>query len=320
MNRSETQDMELRQLECFVAVAEELHFGRAAARLRMTQPPLSRQIQMLERSLAVTLFERSSRVVTLTAAGRSFLRDARHLLEFSSHAALQARRTATGTAGHVTLGFTAVAAYRLMPAIVTQARRELPDVDIQLREMVSIDLGRLLVAGDLDLVLIRHLPRVAGLGHRLLEREPLMLAVPRGWPLARLKTVPLQALDGQPFISYSPNEGKYFHERISAALGQAGVRPDVVQHASQTHTLLALVRAGLGVGIVPASARELRLDGVHFTDLEDCALRADMYLAWRMPQDNPAVPALLDCVARMPTTGAAAVPAPNASADTPLPD
>ncbi|WP_233238422.1 LysR family transcriptional regulator [Bordetella sp. LUAb4] len=292
--------MELRQLECFVAVAEELHFGRAAARLRMTQPPLSRQVQMLERSLGVTLFERSSRVVTLTAAGRSFLRDARHLLEFSNHAALQARRTATGTAGHVTLGFTAVAAYRLMPAIVTQARRELPDVDIQLREMVSIDLGRLLVAGDLDLVLARHLPRVAGLGHRLLEREPLMLAVPRGWPLARLDSVSLQALDGQPFISYSPNEGKYFHERIAAALGQAGVRPDIVQHASQTHTLLALVRAGLGVGIVPASARELRLDGVHFTDLADCTLRADMYLAWRMPQDNPAVPALLDCVARMP--------------------
>ncbi len=292
--------MELRQLECFVAVAEELHFGRAAARLRMTQPPLSRQVQMLERSLGVSLFERSSRVVTLAAAGRSFLRDARHLLEFSTRAALQARRTASGATGHVTLGFTAVAAYRLMPAIVTQARRELPDVDIQLREMVSIDLGRHLVAGELDLVLARHLPRLEGLGHRLLEREPLVLAVPRGWPLARLKSVPLRALDGQPFISYSPNEGKYFHERIAAALGQMGVRPDVIQHASQTHTLLALVRSGLGMGIVPASACELRLDGVHFTALADCALRADMYLAWRTPHDNPAVLALLDCVARMP--------------------
>lgn len=288
--------MELKQLQCFVAVAEELHFGRAAARLSMTQPPLSRQVQMLERSLGVSLFERSSRVVTLTAAGRSFLRDARHLLEFSMRAASQARRTASGATGHVTLGYTAVAAYRLMPAIVTRARRELPDVDIQLREMVSTDLVRLLIAGELDLALTRHVPRSEGLGHRLIEREPLMLAVPRGWPPARMKTVPLKALDGQPFILYSPTEGKYFYDRVVGALGHAGVRPEIVQHASQTHTLLALVRAGLGMGIVPASARELRLDGVHFTAIAGSTLSADMYVAWRTPHDNPAVQALLTCV------------------------
>lgn len=297
--------MDLRQLECFVAVAEELHFGRAAARLCMTQPPLSRQVQLLERSLGVRLFERSSRVVTLTLAGRSFLRDARHLLEFSSRAAMLARRTAGGEAGHITLGFTAVASYRLMPAIVMQARRILPDVHIQLREMVSIDLGRLLIAGELDLVLARHLPRQDGLEHRLIEREPLMLAMPRGSSLANGKAVPLRALDQQPFILYAPNEGKYFYDRIMGALGLANVTPRFVQHAGQTHTLLALVRAGLGVGIVPASARELGLDGVVFAPIAGNDLHADMYLAWRARHDNPAVHALLACVADMAPGGGA---------------
>jgi len=137
--------MEFRQLECFVAVAESLHFGRAAERLCMTQPPLSRQIQLLEQALGVTLFERNSRQVELTAAGRHFLRDARHLLEYSARAAATARRASGGEAGHITLGFTAVASYRLMPAMIMQARKVLADVEIQLRETVSTDLNRLLL-------------------------------------------------------------------------------------------------------------------------------------------------------------------------------
>lgn len=289
--------MELRQLECFVAVAEELHFGRAAARLRMTQPPLSRQIQLLEQDLGVTLLERHSRVVRLTAAGQRLLRDARHLLDYSARAALAARRAAHGEAGHLTLGYTAVAAYRLMPAMLMRAQQVLPDVNIQLREMVSSDLGRLLLAGELDVALTRHVPMHQGLEKRLMEREALILALPAGSPLCAMDTVPLRALHQQPLILYSPGDSRYFHDRIVGAMGLANIAPRYVQRASQTHTLVALVRAGLGYGIVPDSARELHFEGVEYRPIAQKNLYADIYLAWRQQADNPTVEAFLDRVA-----------------------
>lgn len=291
--------MEFRQLECFIAVAEELHFGRAAQRLCMTQPPLSRQIQLLEQDLGVTLFERSSRQVELSAAGRRFLRDARHLLEYSARATASARRTAGGDAGHITLGFTAVASYRLMPSLIMRARKRLPGVEIQLRETVSTDLSRLLLARELDAILARSVPQQAGIEARLIEREPLVLALPADSPLCEQEVVPLRLLQGQPFVLYSPREGKYFYDRIVGAFGLADVQPDYVQRASQTHTLLALVRAGLGVGIVPDSARELRLEGVEFRSLGQRDLYADMYLAWHAQHDNPALEAFLRQVAEV---------------------
>ena len=291
--------MEFRQLECFIAVAEELHFGRAAERLCMTQPPLSRQIQLLEQDLGVTLFERNSRQVLLSAAGRRFLRDARHLLEFSARAAATARRTSGGEAGHITLGFTAVASYRLMPSMIVQARKLLSGVEIQLRETVTTDLGRLLLALVLDAILARSVPQQAGIESRLVEREPLVLAVPAGSPLCEHATAPLRLLQGQPFVLYSPREGKYFYDRIVGAFGLADVQPEYVQRAGQTHTLLALVRAGLGVGIVPDSARELRFEGVEFRPIGQRNLYADMYLAWHAQHDNPALDAFLQRVVKV---------------------
>ena len=283
--------MEFRQLECFIAVAEELHFGRAAERLCMTQPPLSRQIQLLEQDLGVTLFERNSRQVLLSAAGRRFLRDARHLLEFSAQAAATARRTSGGEAGHITLGFTAVAAYRLMPSMIMQARKLLGGVEIQLRETVTTDLSRLLLARELDAILARSVPQQAGIESRLVEREPLVLALPAGSPLCEHATVPLRLLQGQPFVLYSPREGKYFYDRIVGAFGLADVQPQYVQ------------RAGLGVGIVPDSARELRFEGVEFRPIGQRNLYADMYLAWHAQHDNPALDAFLQRVAKVREPG-----------------
>lgn len=299
------ESMELRQLECFVAVAELLHFGRAAQRLRMTQPPLSRQIQLLEQNLGVTLFERNSRAVKLTAAGHRLLRDARHLLSLSTRAAIMARRVSDGESGSLTLGFTAVAAYRLMPSLLMRARQVLPDVAIQLREMVSSDLGRLLLAGELDIALTRQAPSRQGLEMRLIERQPMVLALPSGAPLAGYDAVPLRALHQQPLILYAPNESPYFYDRIVGALQLADVSPHYVQQASQTHTLVALVRAGLGYGIVPDSARELRLEGVDFRPIAQEPLHADIYLSWLPGGDNPALEAFLERVAGdMPRPGA----------------
>ncbi len=290
--------MDLRQLECFVAVAEELHFGRAATRLCMTQPPLSRQIQLLEAHVGVQLLERSSRVVHLTAAGDRFLRDARHILAYAQRAVQVAQRTATGEAGHIKLGFTAVSGYRLMPALVMRAKRMLPTLDIELREMVSGELSRLLLAGELDVVLSRQIPRMAGVSHHLIDREPLVLAMTPDCPLAEHASVPLEALDQFAFIAYEPGASRYFHERITGAFALLNVSPRVVQRASQTHTLLTLVRAGLGVGIVPDSARELCPAGVVFRPLRQDHLVAEIFIVWRTVHDNPALALFLDHVAR----------------------
>ncbi len=204
--------IELHQLRCFVAVAEELHFGRAARRLFMTQPPLSRQIQLLEHALGIALLERSSRQVSLTAAGERFLRDARHILEFSARAEQAAQRVAHGGAGRITLGFTAVSAYRMIPVLLAHAAHALPDVDVELREMVSTVQIDALASRMLDAGFVRQRAARQPLEYRLVQREPMLVAVAEGAPLAAYEQIGPDELDRQPFIAYSPNEGKYFHD------------------------------------------------------------------------------------------------------------
>ena len=153
---------ELSQVRCFVAVAEELHFGRAAARLNMTQPPLSRQIQILERILGVKLLQRGNRLVKLTPAGQSFLTEARLILKLTESAALLARRVAEGKAGSVNIGFTAASSYSYVPELVAACRQQLPDVELILKEMVSGDQLKRLGAGEIDIGLLRPpIPRTA---------------------------------------------------------------------------------------------------------------------------------------------------------------
>ena len=146
---------ELSRVRCFVAVAEELHFGRAAARLNMTQPPLSRQIQILERILGVILLQRGNRLVKLTPAGQSFLTEARLILKLTESAALLARRVAKGKAGSVNIGFTAASSYSYVPELVAACREQMPDVELILKEMVSGDQLKGLGAGEIDIGLLR---------------------------------------------------------------------------------------------------------------------------------------------------------------------
>ncbi|KKL33808.1 LysR family transcriptional regulator [Burkholderia contaminans FFH2055] len=296
--------IELHQLRCFVAVAEELHFGRAARRLFMTQPPLSRQIQLLEHALGIALLERSSRQVSLTAAGERFLRDARHILEFSARAEQAAQRVAHGGAGRITLGFTAVSAYRMIPMLLAHAAHALPDVDIELREMVSTVQIDALASRMLDAGFVRQRAARQPLEYRLVQREPMQVAVAEGAPLAACERIGPDDLDRQPFIAYSPNEGKYFHDLISGVFANAGRLPNYLHYVGQTHTILGLVRAGLGAALVPASARELHVDGVVFRPLAGADVAAELYLAWRTDNDNPALPVFNAMVERFLTENA----------------
>lgn len=282
---------ELSQLRCFVAVAEELHFGRAAVRLNMTQPPLSRQIQILERILDVALLERSNRTVRLTPAGHSFLAEARRLLKLAESAALLAKRVAKGKAGSINIGFTAASAYSFVPRLVAACRRELPEVEIALKEMVSGDQLKRLDAGEIDVGLLRPPVPRSGLKAFRVSAEPMIAAVPAEHPLARAESIPLDALAAEPFISYAPYEARYFHDLVVELFTRASLMPDYVQHLAQVHSILAMVHSGVGVAMVPEAAVSLHFSGVVLRPLALPGQRmAELYFVSRESNDNPLLP------------------------------
>ncbi|MEE7489246.1 LysR family transcriptional regulator [Methylobacterium oryzae] len=296
------------QLRCFAAVAEELHFGRAAARLNMTQPPLSRQIQVLERVLDVQLLERTSRTVRLTAAGRSFLPEAQRILRLAETATHVTRQVAAGRAGVLKCGFTAASAYDFLPRLVTAFRRALPDVTLALREMVSKDQIEELLAGRIDAALVRPPVTHPDLIAVRALAEPLVVALPAGNPLALRDALTLADLGREPFVGYAPNEARYFHDLVLGLIAEAEIRPAMVQQLTQIHSILALVRAALGIALVPAAAERLRFEGVVFRPLALPAPRpVELLLAWRRDADDPLIAQLVSILAEMPPARAYAV-------------
>ncbi len=292
---------ELSQIRCFVAVAEELHFGRAAARLNMTQPPLSRQIQVLERILDAQLLDRTSRSVRLTAAGRSFLPEAQRILRLAETAAHVTRQVAAGRAGVLKLGFTAASAYDFLPRLVTACRAGMPEVTLALREMVTRDLIEGLLSGQIDAALVRPPVTHPDLAAVRALAEPLVAAIPAGHPLAARERLALADLDGAPFVAYAPQEARYFHDLVVALLTEAGVQPRALQQLTQIHSILALVRAGIGLALVPAAAERLRFEGVAFRPLALLRPRpAELHLAWRRDHDNPLVEPLRTILDHLP--------------------
>lgn len=287
---------EFSQLRCFVILAEELHFGRAAARLHMTQPPLSRQIQLLEHHVGAKLLERTSRRVSLTMAGRNFLQEAQALLHLAESASLAARRVAGGDAGVVSIGFTAASAYRFMPGLVANLRKRLPDVVIALKEMVTGEQVEALASGRLDIAMLRPHASAEDFESVCAVRESLVAVIPQAHPLATGRLPVLKDFNHIPFVMYSPLEARYFHDLVASTFFDAGVHPRIIQYTSQVHTILALVRAGLGVALVPEAATSLRYDGLVFRPLRAnrSARRVELYIAWRRDSDNPARKSVLD--------------------------
>lgn len=276
---------ELSQLRCFVAVAEELHFGRAAERLHMTQPPLSRQIHLLEHHVGTQLLERSSRAVRLTAAGRAFLPEAVRIVRQAEEAAFLARRVAKGELGTLAIGFTSTSGYSLLPQVVRRLRAHCPGVTLTLKEMVSTEQVAALESGVLDLGLLRPHGAHAELECVPLASEGLMLAIPATeatqWP----QQPTLACLHGKPFIMYSPYEARPFHQMLSARFQREGVVPDVVEHIGQVHTMLALVSAGVGAALVSEACTRLQFDGVVLRKVDTEPVR--VACAFRRDNDNP---------------------------------
>jgi DNA-binding transcriptional LysR family regulator len=281
------------QLRGFVAVAEELHFGRAAARLRMTQPPLSRQIQKLEQFVGARLLERNNRGVALTTAGSAFLTEARRLLAAADAAPDVARRVAAGSAGVVRIGFTAASTFGTLGEVLNLIAAELPDVAMGLREMVTRDQVAALLTGEIDLGLARPPFDTETFESRLLHREALLAALPVEHPLTRVGR-PLGAADlaGEPVIMHSPTEARYFYDLVVGLVQVA--HTDVVHTVSQILTMIWLVAAGRGIAFVPASAARLGIPGVVFAALDTPAREpVELHLLWLTETANPPLRSVL---------------------------
>jgi DNA-binding transcriptional LysR family regulator len=285
--------MDLRQLRYFVAVAEDLHFGHAAQRLRIAQPALSRQIQSLEKDLLVQLLFRNRRRVQVTPAGQVFLERARQILARADEAVLAAQRVGGGVSGALNLGFVGSATYDVLPAVLREFLRAAPHVDLTLSEMTVHAQIEALVEKRIDIGLLRLPAKTAGLVFRTITREPLYVALPSSHRLAHLPAVPLSALSAEPFVLYPDHPRPSWTEYIIGLCQQAGFLPVVVQRTVEIQTTLSLVAAGIGLSIVPRCIGNLQRKDVVFRRLTGVRARTELLVAYRERDRSPVVQTFL---------------------------
>ena len=261
--------MELRHLRYFVAVAEELHFTRAAERLHIAQPPLSQQIRALEDELGVQLLLRTRRSVALTDAGAALLERARAMLAQAQALPEELRRIARGEAGELRIGFTSTLPLtKVLRDVVADHRRSHPDVALNLREMHSQLQFDSLRRGELDVGLVRYNERAPeGIRLRLLRRDPLRLVVPAGHRFARRKSVTIADCRDEAFIGFPGDAGTGTGPLLKRLAAQAGFEPRIAQEAREATTQIGLVAAGLGIAVLPAPLEAVRIEGVHYVPL-----------------------------------------------------
>lgn len=261
--------MELRQLRYFVAVAEEMHFNRAAERLHIAQPALSQQIQRLERELKTTLFARTTRSVELTDTGKVLLVAARRVILESEQALRSVEQALEGRTGLLRVGFVGSAALNLIPRIVPPMRQEHPGLQLELHELTTEQQLRSLESGDLDVGIVRDVEDLAGIAVRELAREPLIVALPADHPLADRDSLALAELAASGFVVFPRQRVSRLYDVISALCLQAGFHLRVAQEAVQFPTILGLVAAKAGLAIVPQALRVLQLPGLRYVPLAD---------------------------------------------------
>ncbi len=289
--------LELRSLRYFVAVAEEMHFGRAAMRLHMTQPPLSQSIQSLEAELGCSLFARTKRSVALTAAGKALLPEAQRLLLQADGLAALAQRAAAGESGKLALAFVSIADYSILPSALREFRSAYPAVQIDLHEHTSDLQYERLSSGLIDLgILIPPLPDKlkSELTYFPLLREPLVMALPEGSQIGRsTKKISLKNCRDLPLIIFPRKLAPAFHDQILGCFRDAGVTPRIGQEAIQMQTIVGLVSAGMGIALVPQSVSNLKRPGVEYRALKEASPLVETGLAWRNDNTSPVLQAFL---------------------------
>jgi DNA-binding transcriptional LysR family regulator len=289
--------MELRHLRYFVTVAEELHFGRAASRLHLSQPPLSMQIKALESELGTRLLERSQRKVELTPAGTVFLREARDILMRVEQAAAAAQRAGRGEIGEISVGFVSIADYNVLPPILSEFRTHHPGVRLNLREATTDTQLRELGEQRIDVGFVLGPVTDERLAMRPLLREPLVAALPERHAHARTHgALALARLADSPFILFPRHMAPGLYDDVVSFCRRAGFSPRVEQEAIQMQTIISLVSAGLGVALIPASMRNLGRTGVVYRGLRERSPETEILVAWRQSDSGPALMRFLEAV------------------------
>ncbi|MBI6907490.1 LysR family transcriptional regulator [Pseudomonas palleroniana] len=293
--------MELRHLRYFIAVAEELHFGRAAQVLGISQPPLSQQIQALEREVGARLFERTNRRVELSEAGRLFLQEARLVLAQVDKAADVARRAQSGELGELKIGFTSSAPFNSsIPQAIFAFRQAFPAVHLNLQEMSSTEVAESLVDESIQVGLMRPLPLPDSLGVIELMREPLVAVLNAGHPLVdgSERGLHLAQLAQEPFVFFPRTYGSGLYAQLLNLARDAGFSPHFAQEAGEAMTIIGLVAAGLGVSVLPASYQRIRIDGVVYRTLLDQEAVTAVWLVQRKGAQSPMAKAFVELLTR----------------------
>jgi DNA-binding transcriptional LysR family regulator len=293
---------DFRQLRYFVAVAEELSFTRAALRLHLSQPPLSQQIQALEQDLGVRLLERTKRHVALTEPGRIFLEQARQILAKADEARSEVTAAAAGYSGQLRLAYTvSVSFHPALPQALLHYGQTAPNVRLKLSEMYTEPQFAALLAGEIDVGFVRdepvHAVDARDLRFDVIDREPLLLALPAGHSLAKRSSLRLAEVAVDAFVSQPREIAATLYDRLVKLAATAGFQPTIAQHAQQINGLLALVAAGLGLALVPASMRTVQLAGISYVTLEDSDAYLLLAVASRAGDRSPALQQFLATVA-----------------------
>ena len=295
--------MELRHLRYFVAVGEEQHYGRAAQRLHVAQPALSRQIQDLESDVGFQLFERLPRGVKLNAAGKLFLEDARRILQQVNEAAARAARVARGQSGTLRIGFTENASWHgVVPDSLRKFRQRQPDAELQLNPAGSVDQVDDIRSGRVDAGFVFNMPKEdEELDQLPVAMQHVELAVPKGHPLAKTKTLRLRDLVDAPFVWFPRREAPAFYDRLMHECYRGGLKsPRIVQEAVNEATILSLVSHGMGVGWVNGTARWRCPRQVVILSIADLNMPLPMSLAWRKDNTSPLLANFIADVRRLP--------------------
>lgn len=284
--------IELRHLRYFIAVAEELHFGRAAERLHISQPPLSQQIQSLEEKVHAKLLERNNRNVALTPAGTMFLKEAYQILSQVDAASTKAARMEKGELGELSIGFTSTTPFmHRVTMSLRQYRETYPEVSIHMHQMNTKQQIAPLVTGRIDMGIMRNTVLPEQLDYQLLFKEPFMVAVYEGHPLLEYEKqgIDIQQLANYPLIFFEREVGTALYDEINRLLTSAGIVPKISQEAGEAMTILGLVSAGMGISIITESFTRMKVDGVRYVKLTNIEASSEVWLVYNTRRTLPAV-------------------------------
>ncbi|WP_019508392.1 LysR family transcriptional regulator [Pleurocapsa sp. PCC 7319] len=291
--------MELRQLRYFVAVAQELHFGKAAERLQITQPALSKQIRVLETELEIQLFIRTKRTVNLTKAGEVFFAQAQQLLQQAEEAIQLAKRTASGEVGRLNIGFTATATYTVLPELIRKFRSRYPQVEVEMLELCTEAQVATLNRGEIDLGFLHPPIDSRGLEIYPILSEDFILVLPPQHHLIDKQSLSFKDLAGESFLIHPRQEGPFLYDRFLKLCRQAGFQPQIVKEVTSHQTRICLVAAGMGITFIPAGLQTLVSQDLIYKPIENSPIKLEFAAAWRSLVTMPVLQEFLILVQSM---------------------